>query len=121
MKSTIGLFSIILMVAALLPASQVPILGATDEYSEASVRGMEARTGLPVFSFEDTVTFMARERGGGSVAPSGGFDRRDDNFNITCLDGRTTTCSGSLQYCLGFCHGFCGGPCEEQTDEPVVL
>ena len=32
-------------------------------------------------------------------------------WGITCSDGSQTSCSGSMEYCLGYCHAFCGGPC----------
>jgi hypothetical protein len=41
----------------------------------------------------------------------------DGEYTINCSNGRTESCSGSLEYCMGMCHGVCGGVCENQTGE----
>jgi|GEM_PF-5133696 len=48
--------------------------------------------------------------GGGRLSPKPGKSiRAMADYTIYCLDGRTTPCSGSYDYCVGYCDGYCGG------------
>jgi hypothetical protein len=51
--------------------------------------------------------------GGGKLFPVQGDGSQAEEeaaaYTIICLDGRTTPCSGSYDYCVGYCDGWCGG------------
>jgi predicted nucleic acid-binding protein len=38
-----------------------------------------------------------------------------DWFDISCSDGSSDECCGSVSSCLGYCSEVCGGPCEYEN------
>ena len=72
---------------------------------------MKKRTRLSLFLLALAMSALAVPEafgagGGGKVSAQSG---KAVGYTIYCLDGRTTPCNNSYDYCVGYCDGYCGG------------